>query len=566
MAYINDLFDVLITKKSIEWQDDWAVNYKAYTSFIKELRDSLEKNPTLPVNDPSHYQHNKWINSYEKFLKSWLYDKNNGVASRGRSVLSKEDLKKLLSSDQFTPLVQNIIIDPSEDNHKALEKMWTSLVTAKNPVLINRAFAACAPQSLSSTVDNGKFGAVVQFLRKYCGYATPPQVSAQWYPLNKDVTAWLDQQLATEKQGYTPDEWNIYRNIFIWFLYEYDPSDFDFKKQLVKYGAPGTGKTYTCKRDASSNFVLWKSLYYPTYTKSASEHISTVQFHPSFTYEDFIEGIRPVLIQGGSTVLKLVNGVFKDFCKRAALWEMDFYRQIPDLKEASFEDIMVADVRGKLKGEIWSFLSDIKDGETPLSRAIPPFFFIIDEINRAELSRVFGELMYCLEYRGYKGKIKTQYSSLVPGASDEAAYWFENGTNYFFIPHNVYLMGTMNNIDRSVESFDFALRRRFKWIEVEPNYEVIAQDLPEELEPVIECLSRLNAKIEADPLLGKDYRIGQSYFMNGNKFINRLPYNEYRNTIWSQSIKPLLEEYLRGTGETAEVNNKMTSFYKSFME
>ncbi|MFH4238343.1 AAA family ATPase, partial [Acinetobacter baumannii] len=86
---------------------------------------------------------------------------------------------------------------------------------------------------------------------------------------------------------------------------------------------------------------------------------------------------------------------------------------------------------------------------------IPPFFFIIDEINRAELSRVFGELMYCLEYRGVKGSVKTQYANL----NTKKTGILELGQTYqFFIPTNIYLIGTMNTIDRSVESFDFALR------------------------------------------------------------------------------------------------------------
>ena len=126
--------------------------------------------------------------------------------------------------------------------------------------------------------------------------------------------------------------------------------------------------------------------------------------------------------------------------------------------------------------QIWSFLNEIKDEELCIENVIPPFYFIIDEINRAELSRVLGELMYCLEYRGYNGKIKTQYSQL---AIKKSSYFFEeNGENYFFIPHNVYVLGTMNNIDRSVDSFDFALRRRFSWTEVEPKEKLILNNAP----------------------------------------------------------------------------------------
>lgn len=266
----------------------------------------------------------------------------------------------------------------------------------------------------------------------------------------------------------------------------------------------------------------------------------------------------------GKTELKLVNGVFKTFCKQAATWEIDLYNQLPELKEKDFTQIKVSDVLGKLQNDMWQFLPGIKNpAETLLEKVIPPFYIIIDEINRAELSRVLGELMYCLEYRGYKGKIKTQYASLVENEKSETAFWYENNTNYFFIPNNVYILGTMNNIDRSVESFDFALRRRFQWIEVSPDYDLLINDnLPEHLEPIVESLKKLNDKITNDTMLGKDYRIGHSYFMKRPPFMEKLNVDDCKKHLWNQNIKPLLEEYLRGSGE----NSRMKDFEKTFKE
>ena len=162
-----------------------------------------------------------------------------------------------------------------------------------------------------------------------------------------------------------------------------------------------------------------------------------VQFHPSFDYSDFVEGIRPAKVQGDDKMSFVrMDGVFKKFCRNV-----------------------------------------IEKGDKNKN-----YYFIIDEINRADLSKVFGELMYCLEenYRGEENKIQTQYSNLdtyemedgvaIPlkkrkdKDKDKAKDVFEDG---FYIPDNVIIIGTMNDIDRSVDTFDFALRRRFRWVNVD---------------------------------------------------------------------------------------------------
>ncbi len=123
------------------------------------------------------------------------------------------------------------------------------------------------------------------------------------------------------------------------------------------------------------------------------------------------------------------------------------------------------DLQNAQDQQLWHFLDGHPPGDL-LTDHLPPFYFIIDEINRAELSRVLGEIMFALEYRGAEYKIRTQYSSLISAPDDPASFLFSEGTDHFFIPHNLRLIGTMNVIDRSVESFDFALRRRFRWREL----------------------------------------------------------------------------------------------------
>lgn len=563
MAYINDLFKIIITEMPYSWIKDWSYNYMSFAKDIEQLKANIKANDELDISDKNLYTGLSTFKDYPSFLTKLFYERENGISSRGQSVLAWNDLTKMKEDDKLKPLLKEIIQNPSSSNYDSLTAWWNNIVGKNNPVLINRAFAACSPKRLTSTVDNGKFWHVANFLRTECDFIFPHD-GKNWFEWNEMITPWLDQKLATELSTYGSDlERSTWRNIFCWMLYEYNPASFDFKKQFVKYGAPGTGKTYTCKRDVRNHFALWKNLYYKSYAGNLDGHLVTTQFHPSFTYEDFLEGIRPI-VEDKKTELKLVNGIFKSFCLEAAKWEMDIYNQLPDLKDKEWNKLMVSDVKGKLKSDMWLFLNDIKEpNKTPLDKVIPPYYFIIDEINRAELSRVLGELMYCLEYRGYEGKIKTQYASMVESKDADTCYWYENDTNYFFIPNNVFLLGTMNNIDRSVESFDFALRRRFQWIEVVPNYDLIANDnLPENLEPVVASIRKLNERIANDPLLGKDYCIGHAYFMKRPAFIDKLKLQDFKSHIWNQNIKPLLEEYLRGSGE----NLRLKDFEKTFIE
>ena len=204
--------------------------------------------------------------------------------------------------------------------------------------------------------------------------------------------------------------------------------------------------------------------------------------------------------------------------------------------------------------------------ETTIEEVIEPAFFIIDEINRAELSRVFGEIMYCLEYRGYNGKIKTQYSYLNKKETDDSVYFWENSEDWFFIPQNVYIIGTMNNIDRSVDSFDFALRRRFMWEEVEPDFNVVRNELKADWkDELVEAFKKLNEKIKEDELLGKDYRIGHSYALEIKPIQDNFKtVKDVKSFLWKNSVKPLLEEYLRGLGNERKAQEKLKKFEDEF--
>jgi 5-methylcytosine-specific restriction endonuclease McrBC GTP-binding regulatory subunit McrB len=181
------------------------------------------------------------------------------------------------------------------------------------------------------------------------------------------------------------------------------------------------------------------------------------------------------------------------------------------------------------------------------------FVFIIDEINRGEVAKIFGELFYCVDpgYRGEKGRISTQYQNLVTCGE------FQKG---FFIPENVYIIGTMNDIDRSVESMDFAFRRRFTWAEVKASDTVDmlypstnengestgleSKELADEAKRRMENLNNAISEIEG---LNEAYHIGASYFL---KLKN---YDGNFESLWEYHIKGILQEYLRGSGNEAKI-------------
>ncbi len=251
---------------------------------------------------------------------------------------------------------------------------------------------------------------------------------------------------------------------------------------LILRGAPGTGKTYLAKEIALE------------LTGGNEDQIGFVQFHPSYDYTDFVEGLRPVSNGDGNIEFKLVDGIFKKFCQKAR-----------DAKKTGGQD---------------------------------KFVFIIDEINRGEISKIFGELFFSIDpgYRGEEGSVSTQYANL--HETDEK----------FYIPDNVYIIGTMNDIDRSVDTFDFAMRRRFRFVEVtaESRLHILDEKLGERAEEAKTRLRNLNAAIENVQELNSHYHIGPSYFRN----LKKLKYDY--ELLWSDYLKPLLEDYVRGSYDEAE--------------
>ena len=376
-------------------------------------------------------------------------------------------------------------------------------------------------------------------------------------------------------------------------------------KAVVKYGPPGTGKTFSAKKESQDMLNAWSFLLGGgNIDLKLDEHIQTIQFHPSVGYEDFMEGLRPFRIEHGDSKLcdfplRLVNGSFKEFCRRAGRWEIDLARyakgrdkSVTDLLLMPFDQFKEEHLQNNpafFQEKHWDVIKTahpLQEG-VKLFEVLPPYVFIIDEINRADLSRVFGELMYCIENRGPDNTISTQYAAL----NDEETGMInvadpESEPNWqFFVPTNIRIVGTMNVIDRSVESFDFALRRRFDWERDDPDSSVIEKFVEalgkrlgtrqtktnEWIQKVSEFLAdgleALNGAIKNDQNLGDDWQIGHAYFKIiehmdvGSKKVSAIA-KELAESIWTRSICPLLEEYLRGNGD---VKKRLDEFHKKFL-
>lgn len=398
-------------------------------------------------------------------------------------------------------------------------------------------------------------------------------------------------------------------------------------KNVIFRGAPGTGKSYLAKEIAADIISEGHVKDYASLTDEQKKQVEFVQFHPSYDYADFVEGLRPKVNDDQSLSFQLEDGIFTKFVKRAQknfddahkspetiqeqtaaadalnayLSDIEFgedefsifrgtkfyitgvddkhiYISIPDnptvkslnLKKSELFSMLesgqdfqqfkdLTEFFGKQRGShAYSYdlaiFKDLKSKNLQTKKPaikpekIKPFIFIIDEINRAEISKVLGELFFAIDpgYRGQPGEVATQFASM-----------HDNPDDKFFVPENVYIIGTMNDIDRSVESFDFAMRRRFRFIEIKAEERLEMLDcLGDELkQEAVNRMASLNQAISTVDDLNENYHVGAAYFLK----LKDLSFDQ----LWTDYLLPLLQDYVRGLYDEEAILQDFAHAYNS---